>query len=141
MFVRHILTVNGRHLGMVNDLKNHRQYFVNYSNKINFEAGDTILTLNNMVYVNSKSQEIQAAIETADKIRDFDYFSAEIGSYFTSFNVIKEYESLYLTKTNVLGKWSSRCFVFDKLIHPLIFNFGIELRKMVLSCSNNFFLR
>ena len=89
-----------------------------------------------MVYVNSKSQEIQAAKETADKFRDFDYFFAEIGSYFTNFNVIKEYESLYLTKTNATGQMVKQVFRFRQANSPFEFQFwnrieknGIELLK------------
>ncbi|KAI6658432.1 hypothetical protein LOD99_15232 [Oopsacas minuta] len=86
----------------------------------------------------SRAKKVQAAYEAADKIQDFDHFSAKMSSYFPGFNFIKDQKNLYLSRTDATGQTVKQFFHFQQVSSPFGFLFlnrvekdGIEVSKQL----------
>ncbi|KAI6651462.1 Epidermal retinol dehydrogenase 2 [Oopsacas minuta] len=92
----------------------------------------------------SRAKKVQAANEAADKIQDFDHFSAKISSYFPGFDVIKARKTCTYQELTLLDKLSSSSFIYNKSVSPFGFLFlnrvdkdGIEVSKRPFPLQKN----
>ena len=92
----------------------------------------------------ARATKVQAADKAADKIQDFDHLCAEISSHFPGFNVIKDQENLYLSRTDATGQTVKQFFHFQLVSSPFGFLFlhrvekdGIEVPKRLFPLHKN----